>query len=218
IEYMAFTSQDPPRLVLTFPGATLGDLPRPLPVAGVVRSIEALQVPEERAVRFVVSLQYMTTHVVELQGRQLLITLADPGTRSAEMLRTAATETAEIADRVAPVLTSPLGPGAAKLPSAMITAITFDTRAERSIVSFQTAGALPQVQVKQQQNPPRLALDIKPAQLSPTQEKALIVHDPDSIVSHLEAVPPADAQGAGVKVVVYLRTCVSFDARLDNDP
>ena len=217
IEYTAFTLQDPPRLVLTFPGATLGDLPRPLPVAGVVRSIEALQVPEERAVRFVVYLQHMTTHVVEIQGRQLLITLADTGTRSAEMLPTAATETAEAADRAAPVLTSPLGPGPAKLPSAMITAITFDTRADRSIVSFQTAGALPQVQVKQQQNPHRLALDIKPAQLSPTQEKAMIVHDLDSVVSHLEAVPLADAQEEAVKVVVYLRTAASFDVHQDND-
>ena len=217
IEYTAFTLQDPPRLVLTFPGATLGDLPRPLPVAGVVRSIESLQVPEERAVRFVVYLQHMTTHVVEIQGRQLLITLADAGNRRAEMPPTAATETTEAGDRVASVLTSPLGPGPAKLPGAMITAITFDTRADRSVVSFQTAGALPQVQVKQQQNPHRLALDIKPAQLSPTQEKALIVHDLDSIVSHLEAVPLADAQEEAVKVVIYLRTAASFDVHQDND-
>jgi len=217
IEYTAFTLQDPPRLVLTFPEAALGDLPRLLPVAGIVRSIEALQVPEERAVRFVVHLQHMTTHVVEIQGRQLLITLADPGTRSAEILPAASTETAGIVDRAAPVLMSPLEPGPAKLSSALITAITFDTRADRSIVSFQTAGSLPQVQVKQQQNPPRLALDIKPAQLSPTQEKALIVHDPDSIVSHLEAVPLADAQEEAVKVVVYVRTAVSFDVHQDND-
>jgi len=217
IEYTAFTLQKTPRLVLTFPGTTLGNLPRPLPVAGVVRSIEALQVPEDRAVRFVIYLQHMTTHVVELQGRQLLITLADTGARRAEMLQAASTETAEIADRAAPVLTSPLAPEPAKLPSAMITAITFDTRADRSIVSFQTAGALPQVQVKQQQNPYRLALDIKPAQLSPTQEKALIVHDPDSIVSHIEAVPLADAQEEAVKVVVYVRTAVSFDVHQDND-
>jgi type IV pilus secretin PilQ/predicted competence protein len=216
IEYTAFTLQEPPRLVLTFPEATLGDLPRPLPVAGVVRSIEALQVPEERAVRFVVYLQHMTTHVVEIQGRQLLITLADAGARSAEMLPTAATETAEAGDRDASGLTSSLGPGPAKLTGAMITAITFDTRADRSIVSFQTAGALPQVQVKQQQNPHRLALAIKPAQRSPTQEKALIVHDLDSIVSHLEAVPLADAQEETVKVVVYLRTAASFDVHQDN--
>ena len=217
IEYTAFTLPNPPRLVLTFPGATLGDLPRPFPVAGVVRSIEILQVPEERAVRFVVSLQQMTTHVVEIQGRQLLITLADAGTRSAEMLPAAATETAAAGDRAASVLTSPLGLGPAKLPSAMITAITFDTRAASSIVSFQTAGALPQVQVKQQQNPPRLALDIKPARLSPMQEKAMIVHDLDSIVSHLEAVKVADAQEEAVKVVVYLRTAASFDVHQDNN-
>jgi type IV pilus assembly protein PilQ len=99
----------------------------------------------------------------------------------------------------------------------MITAITFDTRADGSIASFQTAGALPQVQVKQQQNPHRLTLDIKPAQLSPRQEKAMIVHDLNSIVSHLEAVPPADAQEEAVKVVVYLRTAASFDVHQDND-
>ena len=159
----------------------------------------------------------MTTHVVEIQGRQLLITLADAGTRSAEMLPVTATETAAADDRAAPVLTSPLGLGPAKLPSAMITAITFDTRATSSIVSFQTAGALPQVQVKQQQNPPRLALDIKPARLSPMQEKAVIVHDLDSIVSHLEAVPLADAQEEAVKVVIYLRTAASFDVHQDTN-
>ena len=79
VEYTAFMLPDPPRLVLTFPRTTLGDLPRPLPVAGVVRSIEPLYVPEEHAVRVVVSLHYMTTHVVEIQGRQVLVTLADPG-------------------------------------------------------------------------------------------------------------------------------------------
>ena len=217
IEYTAFTLRDPPRLVFTFPGATLGDLPRPLPVAGVVRSIEPLQVPEERAVRLLVYLQHMTTHVVEIQGRQLLITLADTGTRSAETLPAVATETAEAVDRARPLLTSPLRPGPAKPPGAMITGITFDTLAQRSIVSFQTTGASPQVQVKQQHNPPRLTLSIKPAHLSPTQEKAMIVHDPDSVVSHLEAAPLADAQEETVKVVVYLRTTASFEVYQDND-
>jgi type IV pilus secretin PilQ/predicted competence protein len=159
----------------------------------------------------------MTTHVVELQGRQLLITLAHTGPRSAEMLPAASSETAEVAARPAPMVTSSPGPGAVKLPSAMITAITFDTHADRSIVSFQTAGALPQVQVKQQQNPHRLALDIKPAQLSPRQEKAMIVHDLDSVVSHLEAVPMTDAQEEAVKVVVYLRTAASFDVHQGQD-
>jgi type IV pilus secretin PilQ/predicted competence protein len=215
IEYTTFTLQDPPRLVLTFPEATLGDLPRPLPVAGVVRSIEAMQVPEERAVRCVVYLQHMPPHVVETQGRQLLITLAPTEPRSAEMLPAAASETAGAADRPAPMSTSLLEPGPAKLPSALITAITFDTHADRSVVSFQTAGALPQVQVKQQQNPYRLALDIKPAQLSPAQEKAMIVHDLGSIVSHLEAVPLVDAQEEAVKVVVYLRAAASFDVHQD---
>src|SRR5262249_55147470 len=70
---------------------------------------------------------------------------------------------------------------------------------------------------KQQQNPHRLALDIKPARLSPMQEKAMVVHDLDSIVSHLEAVPLTDAQEEAVKVVVYLRTAASFDVHQDNE-
>jgi len=45
VEYTAFMLHDPPRLVLTFPRTTLADLPRPLPVAGVVRSIEPSHVP-----------------------------------------------------------------------------------------------------------------------------------------------------------------------------
>ena len=84
IEYTAFMLHDPPRLVLTFPRTTLADLPQPLPVAGVVRSIEPWHVPEEQAVRVVISLQYMTTHMVEIQGRQVLVTLADTGLRKAE--------------------------------------------------------------------------------------------------------------------------------------
>jgi type IV pilus secretin PilQ/predicted competence protein len=186
-------------------------------VAGIVSRIEALQVLEERAARLVVSLQHMTTHGVELQGRQLLITLANTETRSAEMLPSTSTETTGVADRATPVLTRALASRPTKLPSALITAITFDTLAGRAIVSLQTAEALPQVQVKQQHNPLRLALDIRPARLSPTQEKVLRVHDPDSIVSHLEAVPLADTQDEVVRAVVYLRTAVSFDVHQDND-
>ena len=99
----------------------------------------------------------------------------------------------------------------------MITRITLDTLANQSIVSLQTVGIPPQVQVKQQHNPPRLTLDIKPAHLSPMQEKTMIVHEPESVVSHLEAIPRADAQDAVVQVVVYLRTATSFDVHQDTD-
>ena len=217
VEYTAFMLHDPPRLVLTFPRTTLGDLPQPLPVAGVVRSIEPWHVPEEQAVRVVVSLQYMTTHTVEIQGHQVLVTLADTGLRKAETALPAVTETAGAVDTAMPVLTSPPGSGPAQLPGAMITRITLDTLANQSIVSLQTVGSPPQVQVKQQHNPPRLALDIKPAHLSPMQEKTMIVHEPESIVSHLEAIPRADAPDAVVQVVVYLRTATSFDVHQDTD-
>jgi len=206
VEYTAFTLQDPPRLVLTFPGATLGDIPRPIPVAGVVRSIEPLLVPEEKAVRCMVYLAYMTTHTVEIQGQQLLITLADAGTRTADAGLPASTETARTVTPTAP--SNPAG--------TIITGITFEARAERSIVSLQMAGTPPQVQVKQQQNPSRLALDIKPAHLSPTQEQVMAVSDPEGVVSHLEAVPVTDAQEEAVKVVIYLRTAASFAVHQDN--
>src|SRR6266705_4752567 len=102
VEYTSFTLQDPPRLVLTFPGATLGDIPRPIPVAGVVRSIEPLLVPEENAVRCIVYLAYITTHTVEIQGHQLLIILADAGTRTADVALPASTETARTVAPTAP--------------------------------------------------------------------------------------------------------------------
>ena len=49
------------------------------------------------------------------------------------------------------------------------------------------------------------------------QEKAMIVHEPESVVSHLEAIPRAEAQDAAVRVVVYLRRATSFDIHQDTD-
>ena len=57
MEYTAFIVHNPPRLVLTCQGQHSVICHRPLPVAGVVRSIEPLYVPEEQAVRVVLSLQ-----------------------------------------------------------------------------------------------------------------------------------------------------------------
>lgn len=129
-----------------------------------------------------------------------------------------ATETLEEKVRItAPSPASRLGQGLTNPPGTMITGITFEALAERSIVSLRTAGTPPQVQVKQQHNPTRLALAIKPAYLSPTQEKAMVIHDPEGVVSHLEAVPLADVPEDTVKVVVYLRTAASFEVQQDND-
>jgi len=216
VEYTAFTLQEPPRLVLTFPGATLGDMPRPLPGAGVVRSIEPLLVPEENAVRLVVHLQHMTTHAVEIQGRQFLITLADSSTRTADTSSPAPPETLGQATTAMPVSARPRGQGPANMPGTVITGITFEARADRSVVALQTAGTPPQVQVKQQHNPTRLALDIKPAHLSPGQEKTVAVRDPEGVVTRLEAVPGTDGQEDTVKVVVYLRTAAAFEVQQDN--
>ena len=131
VEYTAFTLQEPPRLVLTFPGVTLGDIPLPIPVAGVVRSIEPVLVPEENAVRCVVYLAYMTTHAVEIQGRQLLITLADAGVRTAETAPRAATETARTGATTALLPASRRGQGPTHAPGTLITGITFEALAKR---------------------------------------------------------------------------------------
>jgi len=127
------------------------------------------------------------------------------------------TETARTGATTAPLLASRPGQGPPNPPGTTITGITFEALAERSIVSLRTAGTPPQVQVKQQHNPTRLALHIKPAHLSPTQEKAMAISDPEGIVSHLEAVPVASAQEEAVKVVVYLRTAASFEVQQESD-
>lgn len=217
VEYTAFTLPEPPRLVLTFPGVTLGDLPRPIPVAGIVRSIEPRLVPEEQAVRLVIALQQMTTHVIEIQGQQCLITFADSGTRMADTLSPAPTEMGVKTPAAIPWLASPPGRGSANVPGTLIQGITFDAGSERSIVAVQTAGTPPQVQVKQQRDPTRLALDIKPAHLSPTQQKAMTVRDPQGVVTRLEAIPGTDGQAETVRVVIYLRTAVAFEVQQDND-
>ena len=104
-------------------------------------------------------------------------------------------------------------PVAGQATVATITGITFEAIAERSVVSFKTLGVSPQVQVKQQQNPTRVALEIKPAQLSPTQEKTLMLHDPEGVVSHLEAVTSTEAGESTVKVLVYLHTTAGFEVQ-----
>src|SRR5262249_37304605 len=84
---------------------------------------------------------------------------------------------------------------------------------DRSIVAVQTTGTAPQVQVKQQRDPARLALDIKPAHLSPTQQKAMPVHDPGGVVTRLEALPGTDGQDDIVRLVIYLRTAAAFEVQ-----
>jgi type IV pilus assembly protein PilQ len=116
-----------------------------------------------------------------------------------------------------PWLASPPGQEPAHVPGTVITGITFEAHADRSVVALQTTGTPPQVQVKQQHNPTRLALDVKPARLSPTQEKALMVRDPKGVVTRLEAIPGTDGQEDMVKVVVYLRTATAFEVQQDND-
>src|SRR5262249_1015570 len=70
---------------------------------------------------------------------------------------------------------------------------------------------------KQQRDPARLALDIKPAHLSPTQQKAMPVHDPGGVVTRLEALPGTDGQDDIVRLVIYLRTAAAFEVQQDND-
>lgn len=146
-------------------------------------------------------------------------TLADAnsGTRMAGTSSPAPTEAGMKAPAAIPWFAGPPGPGSAQVSGTVIQGITFDAGSERSIVAVQTTGTPPQVQVKQQRDPTRLALDIKPAHLSPTQQKAMTVHDPEGVVTRLEAIPGTDGQAETVRVVIYLRTAAAFEAHQDND-
>ena len=116
-----------------------------------------------------------------------------------------------------PRLASSPGQEPAHVPGTVIMGITFEAHVDRSVVALQTTGTPPQVRVKQQHTPPRLALDVKPARLSPTQEKVMTVRDPGGVVTRLEAIPEADGQKDMVKVVVYLHTATAFEVQQDND-
>jgi type IV pilus secretin PilQ/predicted competence protein len=210
MEYMAVTIPDPPRLVLTFPGATLGTFPQPIPVTGVVRGIEPLLVPEEHATRLVISLRTMTAHTVELQGRQLLVTLTEAEPQVAD----ASPTTPPLLPTPRPVVSVSPPPSGA---DTMITSMTFEAQEQRGVVSLMTTGTPPRVQVKQQYNPTRLALDIQPAALSPTQTPTLAVQDPAGVVTHVEALPATDTLAPAVKVVIYLQTAATFEVQQEND-
>ncbi|MGE3538250.1 MAG: type IV pilus secretin PilQ [Candidatus Tectimicrobiota bacterium] len=199
VEYTTFTLQDPARLVVTFPNATLGAMAQPLVGAGVVQSLEASALPEEQAVRLVVYLQHMVPHTVELQGRQLLLTLADPK--------------GALAETVSQVSPTPGGTSA----GTTITGIAVESQAERAVVKLQTSGVVPTVQVKQLQQPPRLALEIKPAQLSPRQEPVVNVRDPVGMVTQVEAIPVTAGQESAVKILVHLRLAGTFAVQQEND-
>ncbi len=178
-------------------------------MAGIVQHIEPVLVPEEQAVRLEIALQAMTTHTVELQGRQLHITLADTGNH-----------VVETPPPGLPRVPTPAGqedsvPASAASAGTRITGMAFETHEQRGLLSLVTTGAPPQVQVRQQSNPPRLALDIRPASLDPLQHKTLAVQDPAGVVTHVEALPVTDTPIPSVKVTVYLQTTATFEVQQD---
>lgn len=216
VEYTSFTLHDPPRLVVTLTGATLGPQVQPMTGAGIVKHIDIAAVPEERAVRLVASLQSMTTHTVELQGPHLVVTLAEVQNPIAE------TVSPLPAERSLPLSASTPTPvtyrtAAAQTTGTTIHGINVAARAERSVVSVQTTGPAPKVQVKQLQQPDRLVLNIEPARLSPTQEPLVAVREPDGLITHVEATPVATGQEGAVKVVVHLRAAAAFEIQQDNE-
>ena len=135
----------------------------------------------------------------------------------ADTVSPASRQTAVQTPAATPWLADSPEPGPATAPGTVITSITFEAGADRSVVAVQTTGPAPQVQVKQQRDPARLALDIKPAHLSPTQQKAMTVHDPGGVVTRLEALPGTDGQDDIVRLVIYLRTAAAFEVQQDND-
>jgi type IV pilus secretin PilQ/predicted competence protein len=218
LQYTAFTLPEPPRLVVDIPGATLGKLPQPLPVAGeLIREIEAQTLPEERLVRLLIHLQRTALHTVEMQAQQLHITFREPPRHTAEGLQPVA-PVSPGGQTVAPA-PQPVESATAVLSSArtVVTQVDFVSLADSSVVVIQTTGAQPQVRVQQRQEPLRLSLNIAQAQLNPDQERTVPVADPQEVVTQLRTLQSLENDDASVTVVAHLRVPAPFEVRQDHD-
>jgi type IV pilus assembly protein PilQ len=101
------------------------------------------------------------------------------------------------------------------LDETLVTAVTFETLAQQSVIVIHTTGAFPRVQVTPRQSPERLALMIHGARLDLTHDQEIPVADPRGIVTKLVAFP-SDASGeAQVEIVVHLQTSIPFKVQQD---
>ena len=215
IQYTAFTLQDPPRVVLDIADAVLGErLSPPLVGGGIVQRVEALVLSDTKVVRLVLHLQRMAAHTVEVQEQRLLVLLTpiessqSPGVLPASAAEPQVAGMTGDAPPQAPFLPQPLD-------ETLVTAITFESLAQQSLIVIQTAGAPPRVQVTQRQHPERLALMIHGARLDLTHDQDIPVADPQGVVTKLEALPLHTGDEAQVEIVVHLHTSVPFKVQQD---
>lgn len=202
LRYTAFKLKEPLRLVVDVSGASLGDLPQPIPMRGeIVERVEPIVFDNEHVVRLMFYLRHGTPHSIETQGEQLRITFQMP------------TETPVVKPQQA--TRSEVAPDKAKAV-AVVKDVTFVSLADRSVLAMQIGGPAPQVRVRQRQEPLRLVVDIKEASLSSTWEKADLLFDPSGIVRDLSAKQIDTEGGGSVKLEVLLSQSVPFEVQQDD--
>jgi type IV pilus assembly protein PilQ len=195
VQYTALMLQEPPRLIVDIPDATLAEGLQPAVVAdGMVSDIEPLALPEQHGVRLLVHLRRPATYTIDVQEQHLRIALSAVPTPQAEQQEAPAA--------APPPATAP----------TVVTEVGFDTLPQASVVRVQTAGALPQIRVRQRTEPLRLILDVPDAHLSAAQEKVITVQDTDGVVTYLQTVPQ-DEDDQAVHVIAYLRQEAPFEVQ-----
>lgn len=198
VQYTALMLQEPPRLIVDIPDATLAEGLQPTLVAdGIVSDIESLALPEQHGVRLVVYLHRAATYHIDVQEQQLRIALS-------------AAPTPQAAQHETPAATPP----SATAPT-VITEVGFEALPEASVVRVHTTGALPQIRVRQRHEPLRLILDVTDAHLSPAQDRVITVQDANGVVTYLQTVPQ-DEDNKTVHVIAYLRQEAPFEVRQED--
>jgi type IV pilus assembly protein PilQ len=219
LPYTAFTLHDPPQLVLEFMGARLGEgaVPSPLVVAdGLVSRIEPQEFPETRQVRVFVHLRRMATHTIEVHGPQLQVTLREPPAPVARDDAPATPPAAAARPEVPPLQETT---GTVPEPMAgqtLVTAVTYTTLPEQTLVRVQTVGEPPRVRVKQHQDPMLLSLDMEQARLSPQQEQVIPIPGSGSVLTQLTVLQPEE-ETASVRVMAHLQAPMPFEVRQEGN-
>ena len=195
VQYTALLLQEPPRLIVDIPDATLAEGLQPTLVAdGIASDIEPLALPEQHGVRLLVHLRRPAAYSIDVQEQQLRIALSAAPTPQAEQ---------------------EAAPAAVLLPATAPTVVTevgFETLPQASVVRVQTSGELPQIRVRQRTEPLRLILDVADAHLSAAQDQVVTVQDADGVVTYLQTVPQNEDDQA-VHVIAYLRQEAPFEVR-----
>lgn len=218
LQYTARKQQDPPRVVVDIADARLGEQMPPVAHSdALVSRIEPSALPEEQVVRLTLYLQQTATHTVETQGQQLSITLTPLDAQAASAAeRHVPAEPAPVSRPIAEARQSEAQPTASASPAeTTIDDVSFVSLSEASVLALQTSGVVPQVRIKQREEPLRLLLEIEDARLGAGQARTESLTDPGGTVTGLRVSEAAQGTERRVHVVAYLREATPFDVRQD---